>query len=79
MARGWESKGVEQQQEESANAAADRKFPRTPEQAAVARQRDGLRMRRNLILKQFEAAQGSRRAQLEAALKDVDSQLDKLR
>jgi hypothetical protein len=78
MARGWESKGVEQQQEESAALASDRKAPRTPAQAAAARQRDGLRMRRNLVLRQLEAAQEGRRAQLEAALKDLDYQLDKL-
>jgi hypothetical protein len=75
MARGWESKSVEQQQEEA--SSNDAKGPRlTQEQIAEQRQRCGLELSRKRIEQQLETATNPRHRQmLEAALKDLDAQL----
>jgi hypothetical protein len=76
MARGWESKSVEQQQEEASSNAA--KGPRlTPEQIAEQRRRRGLELSRNRIAQQLDAATNPRHRQmLEAALKELEKQLE---
>jgi hypothetical protein len=77
MARGWESKSVEQQQEE-ASSAKTRGAPLTPEQAAAKTRRQGLLLSRQRVLQQLEAASNPRHRQmLEAALADLDVQLKK--
>ena len=79
MARGWESKSVEQQQEEASSNAA--KGPRlTPKEIAEQQQRRGLELSRNRIAQQLEAATNPRHRQmLEAALKELDAQLTRKR
>lgn len=78
MARGWESKSVEQQQEEAAAQKVHRK-PLTPEQIARENRRKGLELSRQRIVKQMEAASNPRHRQmLEAALADLDNQLNGL-
>jgi hypothetical protein len=75
VARGWESKSVEQQQEEAtANTA---KGPRlTPDQIANQQRRQALQLSRNRIAQQLEAASNPRHRQmLEMALRDLDAQL----
>ena len=78
MARGWESKSVEQQQEEAA-AQKVHPNPLTPEQIAQENRRKGLELSRQRIVKQMEAASNPKyRQMLEAALADLDNQLNGL-
>jgi hypothetical protein len=75
VARGWESKSVEQQQEEAtANVA---KGPRlTPQQIADRQKRGALELSRARIAQHLEAAANPKHRQmLEAALRDLDAQL----
>lgn len=77
MARGWESKSVEQQQEE-ASSAKIRATHLSPEEAAARTRRQGLLLSRQRVLQQLEAASNPRHRQmLEAALADLDAQLKK--
>jgi hypothetical protein len=78
MARGWESKSVEQQQESlsSSNSAQPLRKQLTPEQVTEQQRRDGLRLSRQHIVQQLEVASNPQhRAMLEAALADLDTQL----
>jgi hypothetical protein len=77
MARGWESKAVEDQQDAAARDRSARQAPAlTPEQQARAQQREGLRLARASTLATLQAACNARhRAQLEATLAHLDSQL----
>lgn len=78
MARGWESKSVEQQQEQlssSASAQPPRK-QLTPEQVTEQQRRDGLQLSRQHILQQLQVASNPQhREMLEAALAELDAQL----
>ncbi len=75
MARGWESKSVEQQQEEAtANVARGPRL--SPEQLAEKKKRRTLELSRAQIAQQLEAASNPKHRQmLETALKDLDRQL----
>ena len=73
MARGWESKGVEEQQAEHGTTAMQAKPSRSLEQIARARRLDDLKLRRRHVLRQLEAAQIARHRQL---LEDTLSYLD---
>ncbi|HEY1464546.1 MAG TPA: hypothetical protein VGF44_14110 [Terriglobales bacterium] len=76
MARGWESKGIEEQQAEAQSSTSSGKRPITSEEAATGRKREGLRLQRERIAKQIEATQNERyRGVLQAALQDLDAQL----
>jgi hypothetical protein len=76
MARGWESKSVEQQQEQAASDAAQTKVALTPDQLAALQRRQGLQLSRKRILQQLELASNPRHRQmLEQALADLDEQL----
>jgi len=79
MARGWESKSIEEQQ---AEAAASSRKPRphlTPEQLAARSKKQGLMLSRQRIVQQLQAAQKpNHRQMLEAALADLDSQIAQL-
>ena len=76
MARGWESKSVEQQQEEATSSTQQRGKPLTPEQIVEQQKRQGLELSRHRILQQLEVASNQQhRAMLEAALADLDAQL----
>jgi hypothetical protein len=77
MARGWESKSVEQQQEE-ASTQRTRNEALTPEQAAEENRRRGLRLSRQRVLQQLEAASNQpHRQMLESALAELDAQLSR--
>jgi hypothetical protein len=79
MARGWESKSVEDQQAEAVSPVDKSKPQLTPEQLAKKRERDGLILIRKRILQQIETAQHSQHRQmLETALSEVDGKLAKL-
>jgi hypothetical protein len=77
MARGWESKSVESQQD--ADAHADRSQPLTPEQREVLRKRESLEMSRRRVLQDIAAARSEvRRASLEQALAFLEEEIRKL-
>jgi len=79
MARGWESKGIEEQQAEARVSSSPRQRPLSAEEAAKTRKREGLRLQRERILKQLEAAQNDRyRSTLQAALQELNVQLEAL-
>jgi hypothetical protein len=75
MARGWESKSVEEQvaERESAVHVGDGK-PDAATEAARKRERQILELQRERILDERTSNQ-HRRAALEAALKDIESKL----
>lgn len=79
MARGWESKSVEQQQADATEASSPKREHLTPEQAALRRQREGLLLARQRIRQQLAAAQNPNHRQvLENALADLDARLARL-
>lgn len=75
MARGWESKSVEEQQA-AASAQVESKQRLTPQQAAKKQERDALELSRKRVLQELESAENARHRQmLESALADLDSKL----
>jgi hypothetical protein len=78
MARGWESKWVEDQQA-AAVQQAESKQRLTPDQAARKRQAESLQLSRRNILRQLQSIQNSRHRQmLESALAELDLRLARL-
>jgi len=78
MARGWESKSVEEQQSVAANQA-EPKQRLTPEQAALKQAREALELSRRRVLQQLQSIQNPRHRQiLESALSELDSRLERL-
>ena len=79
VARGWESKSVEEQQAEAATTLNQPKPQLSPAQLARQRQREGLALSRKHLLQQLDAAQNPRhREMLQAALADLDAQIAQL-
>jgi hypothetical protein len=79
MARGWESKSVESQQADAAEAKAPHKRL-TPEEVERLHQREGLVLSRKRISDQLETAKNLRHKQmLEAALADLDAKIAALK
>jgi hypothetical protein len=79
MARGWESKSVEAQQAEAAERKKTPKKRLSSDQVARLRQVEGLRLSRQRVLHQMEAAQDLRlRGMLEQALAELDRQIHTL-
>ena len=78
MARGWESKSVEDQQA-AASTQVESKQRLTPQEAAKKQERDALELSRKGVLQQLESVQNPRHRQmLEGALADLDSKLARL-
>lgn len=78
MARGWESKSVEQQQDEASSSDSRRGTALTREQIAETQRCRGLELSRQRILQQLERASNPQhREMLEAALADLDAQLER--
>jgi len=76
VARGWESKSVEEQQAQATAKAIPAKPPLTSGEIASARRRQGLMMSRNHVLQQLEAARSPRHREiLQNALAELDRQL----
>jgi hypothetical protein len=71
MARGWESKSVEEQQSAGEAGAST---PTAPERARVERQRQELTLQRERILSERTSSPVRRNA-LQAALADFESRL----
>jgi hypothetical protein len=79
MARGWESKSVQEQQEEAAASSPHKGSPMTPEETMLFRQRHGLLLARTDVLRRLETARDARyRKMLEDALADLNGKLAKL-
>jgi hypothetical protein len=79
VARGWESKSVEQQQAEAGEKAAPPRPPMTAEEAARCREKENFRLARRRVLQQIEASPNPRqRKMLEDALADLDQKLGQL-
>jgi hypothetical protein len=75
MARGWESKSVEQQQEEATSEKTSR-VQLSPGQIEEANRLRSLELSRSRILQQLEAATNPRHRQmLETALSELNRQL----
>jgi len=79
VARGWESKSVEDQQAQAVLKASPATPPLTPAQIAIARRKQGLVLSRQHVLQQLEAAKSARHREiLQNALADLDRQLAQL-
>ena len=77
MARGWESKSVEEQQAEAATRARPASKKLSPQEAAHLRQLEGLRLSRRRVLQQLENVRDPRLRQiLEQALAHLDRQIE---
>jgi hypothetical protein len=78
MARGWESKSVEEQQAAAATKV-ESKQRLTPQEAAQKQARKAITLSKKRVLKELESVQNPRhRKMLEGALADLDSQLARL-
>lgn len=78
MARGWESKSVEEQQSEARQDSTPR-AQLTPEQIEGRRKRDGLILSKKNIQRRLESATNTaHREMLERALADLDQQIASL-
>ncbi len=79
MARGWESKSVEEQQSQSRESSTPSHPFLSAEQAALHRKREGLLLSRKQVVGQLRSATHPlRRQMLEAALADLDRLLANL-
>jgi hypothetical protein len=78
MARGWESKSVEEQQS-AANTQVESKQRLTSQQAAQKQAREAIELSRRRVLQQLQAVQNPRHRQmLEIALAELDERLARL-
>ncbi len=76
MARGWESKSVEQQQEERSEASKPAREPISPDQQQRNRKREGILLSRGRLIQELQAASNPRRRHmLERSIAELDSQL----
>jgi hypothetical protein len=79
MARGWESKSVEQQQEERSEQRRPIRPPISADEQQRNRKREGLLLSKERLTQQLAAAVNPRHRQmLEQALAELDSQLSSL-
>jgi hypothetical protein len=73
MARGWESKSIETQQDEASRAKAPRPRPLTPEERERIQRRQTLELaRRKAAADLLRAKTSAHRSQLERAIADLD-------
>jgi len=78
VARGWESKSVELQQED-ARSSGELKPRLTPEQKEIESRKEGLKLSRSRILEQLHSTENPRyREILEQALAVLDEQIVRL-
>ena len=79
VARGWESKSVEAQQEEAGNKSATPRPRLSAEEASAQRERESLRLSRQRVLQQLEASANPRHRKLmQDALADLEEKLSRL-
>jgi hypothetical protein len=78
MARGWESKSIEAQQETAATLPSEARRL-SPEEATIFRQRQGLLLSRTAVQRRLETVQNFRQRQmLQRALAELDERLAQL-
>jgi hypothetical protein len=78
VARGWESKSIEQQQDDARSAQQPGRSL-TAEQKKAETRKQGLRLSRSRVLEQIQAAENPRyRKILEQALGEIEAQLSRL-
>jgi hypothetical protein len=78
MARGWESKSVEEQQS-AAGSKSESKQRLTPQQAIQRQREEAIQLSRRRILQQLQSVQNPRHRQmLESALAELDARLARL-
>jgi hypothetical protein len=76
MARGWESKSVEAQQEAASEVRPATRPPLSPADKVKLQKKEGLLLNRKRILQQIEDAGSERyRAMLEEALAELDRKI----
>ncbi|MGD0599154.1 MAG: hypothetical protein ABR988_04985 [Terriglobales bacterium] len=76
MARGWESKSIEQQQAEMSEQRKAVRAPISPDEQHRNRKRESLLLARKRLAQQLQAAGNPRHRQmLEQAIAELDSQL----
>ena len=76
MARGWESKSVEEQQSQASMAPAEARQPLTPEQRDHRRLLDTLNLARKNLLNQLQTTKNERHRQtLEDSLAELDQRI----
>ena len=76
MARGWESKSVEQQQAEMGDRGKSSRPPLSASVQKNNRERDGLLLSRKRLVQQLHASYRPRHRQLlEQAIAEIDNQL----
>jgi hypothetical protein len=79
MARGWESKSVEQQQEERSQTIQSSRALISPGEQQRTRKREGLLLSRGRLVLELQAAANPRRRQmLEQSIAELDRQLSSL-
>jgi hypothetical protein len=79
VARGWESKSVEEQIESARERVRNRRQPLTPEQAVMEKKRDSLLLQRTRVLRDLESCRDERyRKTLTYGLAYLESQLSAL-
>lgn len=79
MARGWESKSVEEQQAEAASRSTKPHPVLSPSDLARKREIAGLQLSRQRVLQELETTQHLKRQEaLTQALADLDQQIAKL-
>jgi hypothetical protein len=79
VAKGWESKSIEEQQSEAINAKRSLNPQLPVEQIKAAQIRQGLELSRHRVLQQLQlACNPKHRSMLERALADLDERLAKL-
>ena len=79
MARGWESKSVEEQQAEAASRSSKPRPLLSPSELAKKREITGLQLSRQRVLQELQTTQHlKRREALTQALADLDKQIAKL-
>jgi hypothetical protein len=80
MARGWESKSIEAQQDEASARTPSDKPRLTREAAARLREKENLRLSLQNVVQQLERSSNARhRAMLEQARSDLERRMQELR
>jgi len=76
MARGWESKSIEQQQADALDERKSTRSPRSHAEQKLNRQREGLLLARKRLADQMQSAtRAEHRQMLQQSLAEVDRQL----
>ena len=79
MARGWESKSVELQQDDARSAAGNDKPRLTLQQKEIESRKEGLKLSRSRMMEQIHSTENPRyRKVLEQALAMIEQQITEL-